>query len=389
MSSSSAASRREAPPCTRAIGLGHAAPRRIIVRQTRPFTARWESCDSIRPEYALEWLAMELEHRPPVRNAGDNELITIGGLGPVSFRVCEARVQKPSRSRPFHEWFSPQAALWLAFYKDSGGYRLSFPGLADFQISAAGRSIRCWPVPGVLDATIRHLYLNQVLPLALSRQGKLVFHASAVEISNSGVAFFGASGKGKSTLAASFATSGYRFLADDALVIETSEDEKWISPNPYAASMRLWDDCHNALFPNGTQRMPPVQYTPKIRVLAGIDLRFCGERRRVQRLYFLGDRPVKETMIEPLSGVHAMIELIKHSFLLDVEEGAMLAAHFNDLTDLLKRQNCFFRLDYPRSFGALPAVRDAIIAHTCCSKVSGDANTPVGSRLAQDSLLSK
>lgn len=84
-------------------------------------------------------------------------------------------------------------------------------------------------------------------------------------------------------------------------------------------------------------------------------------------MYFLGDRPVKETMIEPLSGAHAMIELIKHSFLLDIEEGAMLAAHFNDLTDLLKRRNCFFRLDYPRSFGALPTVRDAIIAHTCCS----------------------
>jgi len=55
------------------------------------------------------------------------------------------------------------------------------------------------------------------------------------------------------------------------------------------------------------------------------------------------------------------------SQLLHGEEGAMLATHFNDLTDLLKRRNCFFRLDYPRSFGALPTVRDAIIAHTCCS----------------------
>src|SRR5262249_61865946 len=30
-----------------------AAPRRINARQTRPFTALWESCDSIRPEHAL------------------------------------------------------------------------------------------------------------------------------------------------------------------------------------------------------------------------------------------------------------------------------------------------------------------------------------------------
>src|SRR5262249_55272508 len=31
-----------------------AAPRRINARQTRPFTALWESCDSVRPEHALE-----------------------------------------------------------------------------------------------------------------------------------------------------------------------------------------------------------------------------------------------------------------------------------------------------------------------------------------------
>src|SRR5262249_32769832 len=124
----------------------------------------------------------------------------------------------------------------------------------DFRVSATGRSIRCWPAPGVSEATIRHLYLNQILPLALSRQGKLVFHASAVEIDDSGVAFLGASGKGKSTLAASFATSGYGFLTADALVIETSKDEKWIDPthHPYGASIRLWDDSHNALMANGT-----------------------------------------------------------------------------------------------------------------------------------------
>src|SRR5262249_19487017 len=62
MSSSSAASRREAPPSTRAItrmrisaeyAFGMGSPRRINARQTRPFTALWESCDSIRPEHAL------------------------------------------------------------------------------------------------------------------------------------------------------------------------------------------------------------------------------------------------------------------------------------------------------------------------------------------------
>src|SRR4029079_12195929 len=101
-------------------------------------------------------------------------------------------------------------------------------------------------------------------------------------------------------------------------------------------------------------------------VLAGDELPFCTKRRRLRRSYFLGDRAVKEAIIEPLSPTAAIIELVKHSFLLDIEEGAMLAAHFSELTHLVKSRN-YFRLEYPRSFGALPSVRDAIIAHACCS----------------------
>src|SRR2546430_2759363 len=63
MSSCSAASRREAPPSTCAItsmrmsaeyAFGIVRPQTNQCRQTRPFTGPWESCDSIRPEHALD-----------------------------------------------------------------------------------------------------------------------------------------------------------------------------------------------------------------------------------------------------------------------------------------------------------------------------------------------
>ena len=42
--------------------------------------------------------------------------------------------------------------------------------------------VTCLPAPDVSEATTQHLYLNRVLPLVLSKLGKLVFHASAVEV---------------------------------------------------------------------------------------------------------------------------------------------------------------------------------------------------------------
>ena len=58
----------------------------------------------------------------------------------------------------------------------------------------------------------------------------------------------------------------------------------------------------------------------------------------------------------------ALVELVKHSFLLDIEERAMLAAHFDELSALAGLP-IYYRLDYPRRYEDLAAVRLAIIEH--------------------------
>ena len=55
----------------------------------------------------------------------------------------------------------------------------------------------------------------------------------------------------------------------------------------------------------------------------------------------------------------ALIELVKHSFMLDIDEREMLAAHCEELADLVKRP-IFFKLDYPRSYEILAEVRLAV-----------------------------
>ena len=278
----------------------------------------------------------------------------------IPLNLDEAREQAPVGSDFFHLWTLPDGSEWTRFYRLGSGYLLRFPGLADFWVARDGQAVTCYPVPQVTEETTRHLYLNQVLPLALGRQGKLVLHASAVELAGHAVAFLGESGRGKSTLAASFATSGRRFLTDDGLLLEPKGSGYQVLPSH--PSIRLWDDSQAALISPHARLAPPVQFTAKARFLAGEDIAFCEQARPLRRVYFLGGDTVAQVVFERMNPAQALVELVKNSFLLDIEARDMLAAHFDALARLVNQPMCY-RLEYPRRFEDLAMVRQAIVAH--------------------------
>jgi hypothetical protein len=282
----------------------------------------------------------------------------------IDFRIATARPQAPIGTAPFHSWSFPDGTAWTEFHRANGGYLLRFPGLADFDVSADALGVTCFPASDADEApeTIaQHLYLNQVLPLVLSKLGKLVFHASAVEVADGAVAFVAMSGQGKSTLAASFAIKGSRFLTDDGLVVEAGAHGFEVLPSH--PSIRLWEDSQEALITPGATTAPALHYTSKARFLAGEALAFCEEPRRLRRVYFLGDGSAADITIQPISATDALVEWVKHSFLLDVEERPRLASHFDQVARLAK-QPIHFRLDFPRRFEDLPRVRKAIVEHS-------------------------
>ncbi len=217
------------------------------------------------------------------------------------------------------------------FYRLSDGHLLRFPGMADFSMDANGSRITATPVPDLDDATLDHLFLNQVAPLAMSRQHKLVLHGGAVVVDNAAVAFIGRSGQGKSTMVAGFATNGYRFLTDDGLQLLPHDGGWLVSPGP--ASIRLWDDSNAALMPADSVVAPPISYSSKARLLAGRMLEHNSRALPLRAIY-----------------------------LLDIEERDVLERHFTTLSDLA-RQGIVFRLCYPRDYSRLPAVRTAKHQH--------------------------
>lgn len=278
----------------------------------------------------------------------------------VSLGSFSASAQSPRADEPFQIWPSPDGTAWVQFHRRDGGYVLRFPALADFDVSLDGRTARVTPVPGVSDGTIEHLYLNQVLPLALSRQGQVVLHASAVGLAGNGVAFIGESGRGKSTLAASFATTGSRFLTDDGLQLRWLDGKCWVVPSH--PSIRLWEDSEGALITHAVSKAPAVDFTTKVRLLAGDHIAFCTETQPLRRVYFLGDGTAPTLAIDSMAPVEALMALVKNTFLLDIEEQQLLAWHFDEMVRLAALP-IFFRLDYPRRYEDLPQIRAAIIQH--------------------------
>lgn len=270
------------------------------------------------------------------------------------------RAQDAPPAQPFQTWRLPDGAEWALFFRVAAGYLLRFPGLADFEVSADGRQVRAWPAPGATSATLHQLYLNQVLPLALSKQGQIVLHASAVDIGGQAVAFVGPSGQGKSTLAASFATHGCGFLTDDGLHIQWHDGELTVMPSH--PSVRLWEDSSAALGTDTLEVTPAAAYTRKARYLAGPSLAFCGEARPLRRIYVLGGTAADGPRVHRAKPADAMMAMVRNSFLLDIDEQEMLARHFTEFAHIAQLP-IHYLLEYGRHYDELPRLREIISRH--------------------------
>lgn len=265
----------------------------------------------------------------------------------------------------FHSWPLHDGSTWLAFGRRGRDYLLRFPGRADFAVCAGGRRIRCRPSPGVPEATIRHLLLDQVVPLVLSHRGRVVLHASAVTTPSGAVGFVGSAGQGKSTLSAGFSKEGYPVLADDALAIEEHEGRLFALPS--YPGLRLWPEHAAALFDDARELETVADYTEKRRLgpRRG-DAGFSQSPSPLRRLYLLSPKDAAEGLdgaqFTPIGPRETVMALIAHAYHLDITDTARLGQELHQLSRLASRRLCY-ELAYPRDLALLPSVRAAILDH--------------------------
>ena len=278
----------------------------------------------------------------------------------IRYETKSPRIQAALDLEPFHRYVFEDGTVWTEFYRSGDRYLLRFPGLADFEVSADGTEVVALPSKDTDAVTLEHLYINQLIPLALSRQGRPAYHASVVTVPGGAVAFIGKTGMGKSTLAASFALDDSAFLTDDSLIVE--ETDTGCRALPSHASLRLWEDSVEALIDADNPQADPVSYSSKTRLLAGDALAYNEEPQPLLAAYVLERRDAAVVSIRTLTGLNRYMAWLGNSFLLDIEDHALLAQHF-EWTHRISGAVPTFSLDYPRDYGILPDVRDAIRHH--------------------------
>jgi uncharacterized Zn-binding protein involved in type VI secretion len=279
----------------------------------------------------------------------------------------------PLTITPYHQWLQPDGKIWADFHFTNGKYLVRFPGMADFEISENGKQIAVMPHASIGEATLKHLLYNQAVPLALSRQGLLVLHGSAVMVGGRAAAFLGSTGMGKSSLAASFATSGYSFLTDDALVITGQGAATSVLPGRPA--IRLWQDSINGLLGGSHQLQPVLDYTDKMCILADQSIPHQKYPVPLDAIFALSNEGSDRVISAETRGSDAVLILIRNTLLLDIEEKTALEKHFRQICDLAAFVPVR-TLDYPREFANLPGVREHIIANIGRSPQRACCGTP-------------
>lgn len=294
---------------------------------------------------------------PGVRSAPDAKV-------DLKVRCFSSSKVPPSFPPWFMQWRFPGGELWLSFAKVDGGYLLRFNQMGDFFIDKRGKEIVCMPRPEISSDTIRHLLLNQVMPLVINLRGGEALHASAVLTPHGIVAFSGPAGSGKSTVAGCLLKAGYPLMSDDCLaLIEKSSKIHGMAAYP---GLRLWGDSFKWLFGNGRPHRPVADYTDKQQVhITTKEHAIPAKFQRLKRLYAIADPSEidakKNIIIEPLSPRESFIALVRCAFRLDITDNDMLKRQFYFLERVVSSVPVR-RLVFRRDFRVLPALREAILS---------------------------
>lgn len=269
--------------------------------------------------------------------------------------------------RPFFQHLQPDGTVWVAFHHAADGIGLHFPGLADFVISAAGRLIRCAPAPGLPADTLEHLLLDQVVPRALSHQGRIVLHAAAVAVDGGAVVFLGDTGRGKSTLVRYLIGTGLPLVSDDCLII-TSTGEHVMGVGSYPG-LRLWPDSVLALGAGADQIGGVAHYSRKRRIAVPSAVRFQTAPLPLAQFFLLAPPAPDDERIQIISvpARERIIHLLEYSFRLDFTDRVRSGCEFAALGDLAERLPLAW-LRYPRRYERLPEVAAVLRAYLTGSR---------------------
>ncbi len=146
----------------------------------------------------------------------------------VDVRILLDRIRQTDTPGRSESWLSPDE------------FRLCIPEAGEYRIMH-GREIVVSPAPAAGEGEVRLFLLGSAWGALCYQRGIPAMHASVVLTSAGAVAFCGAPGAGKSTLAAWLLARGYELVSDDLCCVDVTGPV----PRVYlsAPRLKLWSDA--------------------------------------------------------------------------------------------------------------------------------------------------
>jgi hypothetical protein len=208
--------------------------------------------------------------------------------------------------------------------------------------------------------SIRHLFLDGVVPLILSVEGPVVLHASAVLTPYGACGFLAETGTGKSTLAASFQKEACPLVSDDCLVVAKNEGVFCARTSYPGARLRADSLSHLQADPaatlsvahyNSKRRLKSVTFANQNHPLAAI---YCVQRNRE-------GGQIRVASIEALSGHNRLVSVLRYMYCLDPHDPGTLVRQFKLLESLVSVVPVL-NLEIPNGYQHLPDVRSLVLS---------------------------
>ncbi len=243
----------------------------------------------------------------------------------------------------------------ISFGSDGFRYRLR-PGQWMYVDVVTDQKFVARARTGIPQNNCDHFLADQVIPRVIAENGSLVVHAGAVMVGSNAVMFIGQSGRGKSTLSASFETVGAQLLGDDAIVVSHFDDQPQVEA--VYPSLRLLPDSIAALLPERTATISVADYSEKRRITVN---EAFPSPLPLRAAFVLSPPSNKPTItLRKLSVAETCMTFVANSFSLDPSDPTRARKRMFVAADLAHRVPTF-KITYPRDYARLPEVRQAIL----------------------------
>ncbi len=223
--------------------------------------------------------------------------------------------------------------MGFAAARTAQGYRLRYDGLCDFDISADLTQMSWKLTTGGDPGMISVLAAGALMAFRLIMQGHLVLHASAVRARGRSVAFVGASGMGKSTMATLMCAGGATMLTDDIARIDLDGTRVLLSPGAVESRLRPAAVAIKELF----SAPGMIRATSDGRSAMGLPGWSNGPVVLDAVVVPVPARDQAELVLTPLSPAQAIVLLGFFPRLPGWVDTDVLAHQFNRLADLVER----------------------------------------------------